>query len=110
MNMPLPDKIKNRPKLRPGLDLYWRAFWEMSSDREIGMGVGPIPWRTVNDWCLRNDIWGEDFERLLTILRGMDGEFMKRQGGKGKSGTPMGRGEFTAPDKKEDKAIGGSPR
>ena len=36
------------------------------------MAEGPIPWTAINDWALRYGINGEDFERLVTIIKKMD--------------------------------------
>ena len=89
--MPLPDKIKNKPEIRIGLDLYWKAFQDLSSDRDIGMGVGPIPWSAMHSWGARNRIRGDDFERLVMVLRGLDNIYMEKQGKKTKG--KMGKGK-----------------
>ena len=89
--MPLPDKIKNKPEVKFGLELYWKAFQDLSSDRDVGMGVGPIPWSAMSTWGARNHIWGDDFERLVMVLRGMDSIYMDKQGKKSKG--KMGKGK-----------------
>jgi hypothetical protein len=90
--MPLPDKIKNKPEVKLGLELYWKAFQDLSSDRDIGMGVGPIPWSSMNEWGARNHIRGDDFERFVAVLRGMDSIYMDKQSkkAKGKMGKSKG--------------------
>lgn len=89
--MPLPDKIANRPQLIPGLELYWRAYADMTSDREVGMGVGPIPWTAMHLWAVRHNIRGDDFDRLVLVLRGMDAVFMAHQAKKQKKGSKSKR-------------------
>ncbi len=89
--MPVPDKIKNKPEIKTGLDLYWKAFQDLSSDRDIGMGVGPIPWSAIHSWAARNHIWSDDFERLVLVLRGLDNIYMEKQGKKTKG--KMGKGK-----------------
>lgn len=89
--MPLPDKIKNKPEITTGLDLYWKAFQDLSSDRDIGMGVGPIPWSAMHTWASRNHIRGDDFERFVLVLRGLDNVYMEKQGKKSKG--KMGKGK-----------------
>ena len=101
MKMPLPERIKNKPKILVGLEFYWRAFDDLSGDRDVGMGVGPIPWRAIHDWALRNRVWGDDFERLVMVIRGLDAVFMEKQGAKNKKKMGKGKGSFTKP-----KAIG----
>ena len=91
--MPLPDKIRNKPEITTGLDLYWKAFQDLSSDRDIGMGVGPIPWSSLNAWAARNSIRGDDFERFVMVLRGLDNIYMEKQGKKTKG--KMGKKSFS---------------
>ena len=82
--MPVPSKIANRPEIKPGLELYWKAFQDLSSDRDVGMGIGPIPWVSVHAWGARNHIWGDNFERLVMVIRGLDSIYMDKQGKKSK--------------------------
>jgi hypothetical protein len=60
--MPLPDFIKNEPELMPGLGMFLQAFWDLSTCRQMGMGLGPIPWLSIQEYCilLGGD---EDFNR-----------------------------------------------
>src|SRR5690606_27200047 len=60
--MPIPDFIKNAPELMPGLEVFLEAFWDLSTCRQIGMGLGPIPWTSVQEYCRING-GGEDFNR-----------------------------------------------
>jgi len=82
--MPVPDKFKNKPVIRVGLELYWKAFQDLSTDRDIGMGIGPIPWSAIHAWGSRNRIYGDDFERLLMMIRGLDSVYMDKQAKKSK--------------------------
>ncbi len=93
--MPLPDKIKNKPKILVGLEIYWKAFSDLSSDRDVGMGIGPIPWRAIHEWGLRNNIRGDDFERLVLMVRGLDAVYIEKQAKKSKG--KMGKGSFSKP-------------
>lgn len=36
------------PELLPGLDHWLELFWELSTDRQIGMSVGPIPSASID--------------------------------------------------------------
>lgn len=76
---PLPEKIKNKPELRTGLEIYWRAFWECSTDRDIGMAEGPIPWTAINAWGMRYGFKGECFERLVLLLKAMDSVYIEER-------------------------------
>lgn len=75
----LPDKILNKPHLLIGLDFYWRAFWECASDRIIGMAEGPIPWSSIDRWALRYEVEGEDFERLVFLIKAMDEVYIEHR-------------------------------
>ena len=77
--MPLPDTVANKPRLRVGLDIYWRAFWECSTNRDIGMAEGPIPWSVVDRWASRHGIEGEDFDRLVLIIKAMDSVYIEER-------------------------------
>ena len=92
-NMPVPDKIKNAPELNIGLMFYWKAYQDLTSDRDVGMGVGPIPWLSMDSWGARNRVRGDDFERLVAILKDMDATFMEHNSRKNKSKS-KGKGSF----------------
>ena len=93
-NMPVPDKIKNAPVLNMGLLFFWKAYQDLTSDRDVGMGVGPIPWLSMSEWGSRHRVRGDDFERLVYILRAMDATFMEHSGKKSKSKMGKGKGSF----------------
>ncbi len=84
--MPLPDKIANKPTLHDGLFFYWQAFADLSPDRASGMGDGPIPWSAIDRYGYRHDIWGDEFDRLVYIIRGLDIEFLRIREAKTKKG------------------------
>ncbi len=93
--MPVPDKIKNTPTLSMGLHMYWKAFQDLSSDRDVGMGIGPIPWSAMSAWADRNGIRGDNFERFVTIIKGMDTVFVEHSSKKSKGKMGKGKGSFT---------------
>lgn len=72
MGTPIPEKIKNAPELRMGLELYLGAFLDLDQDRPVGFGFPPIPWGTVFDYCERLDIVGEQREDLLYHVKALD--------------------------------------
>jgi hypothetical protein len=74
--MPLPDFIKNEPELLPGLGIYLNAFWDLSTCRQMGMGLGPIPWLSIQEYVTilgGDEDFQEDFHRYI---RRMDGEYL----------------------------------
>jgi hypothetical protein len=76
-NMPLPDAIKERPVLMIGLEVYWKAFWELSTCRAIGMMEGPIPWLAIRDYAFDFNLEGLSKVRFYAIIRGMDNAYLR---------------------------------
>lgn len=77
--MPLPDFLKDKPEIKFGLEFYWKAFWELSTCRAIGMGEGPIPWGAMNDYAERHGIYGDEFDRFVLIIKGMDAAYLEHR-------------------------------
>lgn len=77
--IPLPEKIANAPRILKGLEGFYIAFWELSTDRQSGMGAGPIPWTAINLYCQREGVTGEDYDYLLDMVRAMDRVFLDYQ-------------------------------
>jgi len=76
---PLPEAIASAPTIFKGLEPYYVAFWELSTDRGQGMGVGPIPWSAINAYAIREELVGEGYEDLLDYVRALDRTFLKFQ-------------------------------
>lgn len=57
----------------PGCDFYLAAFWELNSDRPVGMGVAPIPFTSIDRFAVRHGVEGEDFDFFTRMMRAMDG-------------------------------------
>lgn len=76
-NEEVPDAIKNAPELYEGLAFYYRAFLDLSTCREIGMAEGPIPWNALDTYASRYGLIGEERERFFTLMRALDGEYLR---------------------------------
>ena len=68
--------IANAPALLPGLETYYEAFVELSTDRPIGMGIGPIPWTAIDLYAWRHGFSGDGFDYLLYMVRALDDAFL----------------------------------
>jgi hypothetical protein len=47
---PPPSWYEEEPDYPPGLDFYMRAFWQLSTERQIGFSVGPIPVSKIEEF------------------------------------------------------------
>jgi hypothetical protein len=75
-NMPLPEKIQNAPILFPGLELFYTAFDDLISSRQMGMSVGPISWETVQKYCDHLGLGPEQSEAMHYHIRAMDATYL----------------------------------
>jgi len=83
MRKPLPKRIQNAPQLEMGLELYWEAFWDLSTCRAVGMGAGPIPWLAIRDYGLTFGLDEDQQEDLVYLVRMMDNAYLTHQSEKG---------------------------
>lgn len=56
---PLPKSLQHAPTLNRGLQLYYDAFWQLHTCRQLGEVQGPIPWHHIDMWCQRHGLEGE---------------------------------------------------
>lgn len=69
--IPIPDDMWP-PALLPGAQEWLAAFHELSTERQIGMGVGPIPGSAIRGWPVAED----ERELFHRCIRAMDGEYL----------------------------------
>lgn len=74
--MPLPDRIASAPILLPGLEMYLTAFNRLSTCRQIGMGVGPIPWTAIGVYADQEELDEEHRSDLYYFVERLDCEFL----------------------------------
>ncbi len=72
--MPLPEVILNKPELIPGLDFYYKAFWDLTADRLAGAGgASMIKWTAMKEYATMNGITDlDEFERFKSLLCYLD--------------------------------------
>lgn len=73
---PLPDFILNTPELLPGLELYKLAFNDLSTCRQIGMGIGPVPWTAIQEYGSMQGLGQDQFEALHYHIARMDEAYL----------------------------------
>lgn len=59
-----------------GLEMYYEAFTELSTCRQQGMGLGPIPWTAIDQYALRHGFEGDGFQYLVRMVRALDDVFL----------------------------------
>lgn len=60
-----------------GFEFWFDDFWSLSTERQIGFGLGPIPQSMIDRHV---DGWGyEDAEMFEHCIREMDRAYMKHQ-------------------------------
>jgi hypothetical protein len=83
--MPIPKKIADAPSLFAGLDLFYIAFWELTTCRELGYGsIGPINWLTVHEYCKYNGIEDEQREDMFYFIGKMDEVYLEHTAARNK--------------------------
>jgi hypothetical protein len=79
----LPDDFANAPAVAVGCDIYYQAFWDLDSERQVtGMSIGRIPWSKV---ILYAEVYGFDKRQtklLVRVIKALDvtyiGHFSKK--------------------------------
>lgn len=69
-----------------GLGEWYEAFSELSTDRQIGMGLGPLPSASIDRYISDHDLGYDDADMFRACMRAMDELF--REGDK--SAPPRG--------------------
>lgn len=74
--------MATKPELAAHLLFEFSAFRDLSGDRSIGMDRGPIQWSSIDRYCHRYLIVGEEFERFARIIRALDEAYLgyKKEG------------------------------
>lgn len=57
--------------------LLWNAFWELSTERQLGMAVGPIPRSKIREYASNElGLQGDALDRAITIIRKADDAYV----------------------------------
>ena len=75
----LPDWYENRPPLIRGDEFYMRAFWELSSCRQFGEAIGPIPWHRIAQYGSRKQLGSGMMGVFETVIRELDEAYLSQQ-------------------------------
>lgn len=75
--LPLPGRIQNAPQLELGLELFYGAFWDISTGRPLAFAEGPVSWFMVQQYAESLGIEGEQREDLHHHIRLMDNAYLE---------------------------------
>lgn len=62
-----------------GDEFYMRAFWNLSSERQFGHAIGPIPWSKIIDYGERRNLDDTMMDVFEHVLRELDEAYLKWQ-------------------------------
>lgn len=71
--------------------LYWEAFQELGTERQIGMSIGPIPLSKVWDWAFHINLTHSEARALVHVIRALDGEYLSIISQRSKANTKQSR-------------------
>jgi len=83
--LPLPDRIQNAPELNLGSELYYTGFLELTSCRQVGMDLGPIPLLAILEYCMINGIEGEQLDDFVWMIQRLDQKYLEWSRARAKS-------------------------
>jgi len=72
-----PAWFDDAPDILPGHEFFLKAFWELSTERQIGFAIGPIPVSRVRTYAAQNGLDEQSTELLVHVVRSMDGAYLK---------------------------------
>lgn len=76
---PVPEGFADRPELTPHESFLWTAFHDLGTERQLGMGVGPIPWSVARQYAAAQGIDDEDgFSDFWAVIRLVDAEYVNQ--------------------------------
>ncbi len=64
--------MQDAPELNLGLELYYLAFFDLSTCRPGGFSVTEIPWLAIKEYGVSHGMEGEQLEDLFYYIRAMD--------------------------------------
>lgn len=74
---PDPEWLANQPELLPGEDFYMRAFWDLSTERQVGFTLGPIPGSLIDEYGSRNGLDFDTMDLFRAVIRMLDDAYIK---------------------------------
>lgn len=77
---PMPDwYAQGEPQITEAQTFYVKAFWDLSTCRSFGLGVGPIPWRDIAAYAREAGLDRDVRAAFVAIIRRMDAAYLERR-------------------------------
>jgi len=72
-----PAEFYDQPQIEPHLTWLWNVFWELGTERQLGMVIGPIPISKIREY-LRDELelHDADYDRARAIIRKADNAYV----------------------------------
>lgn len=74
---PAPAWTNDRPELLPGEEFYLNAFWDLNTERHVGMSLGHIPCSKIRAYGAAAGLDSDTMELFVAVIRVMDSAFIK---------------------------------
>lgn len=76
--MTVPEAFYDQPDIGLQWLFHWQAFHDLSTERQIGMGVGPIPRSAIRSYAEEYGIIEDDeYDKFEQIIRSVDVNYLK---------------------------------
>lgn len=72
----LPDWYVQEPPLLPVSSFFLSAFFDLTTERQLGMAPGPIPWSSMLLYARQRDLDAEIFDAFAHVIRVMDTAYL----------------------------------
>lgn len=70
--------LQTRVRPLPHLVFYWNAFFNLTTERSSGFGLGPVPWSAIDGYARRYQVTDEaQFDVLVRFIRAMDATLLE---------------------------------
>lgn len=69
------ETVKPKPKVSLGLSIYLEAFFELDTERYVGMSIGRIQWSSIVRYA---EYYGMNVDETIYFIRKMDDAYLER--------------------------------
>jgi hypothetical protein len=72
-----PEVFFTQPLVPEYHRFYWEAFSDLSTERQIGMALGPIPRSAITAYAAENELYGDAADQFVMIIRAVDADYLQ---------------------------------